>query len=118
VLTWYLPLCDKEPRLSRLAAYSRSYDQWAQIVMAEMEQMHPGISNHVESIDMWLWGHGMISPAPGYVWGETRKNAKVPIDDKLFFAHTDLSGISIFEEGFHHGIRAAEELIRSTNDRS
>jgi len=115
VLTWYLPLCDKEPRLSRLAAYSRTYDQWAEMVMAEMEQMHPGIGNHVESIDMWLWGHGMISPAPGYVWGETRRNAKSPIENKIFFAHTDLSGLSIFEEGFHHGIRAAEELIKSNH---
>jgi len=114
VLTWYLPLCDKEPRLSRLAAYTRSNEQWTDIVMDEMEQMHPGISNHVESIDMWLWGHGMIRPSTGYVWGDVRKNAKSPIDHKIFFAHTDLSGISIFEEGFHHGIRAAEELIKST----
>jgi hypothetical protein len=26
------------------------------------------------------------------------------IDNKIFFAHTDLSGISIFEEAFHQGI--------------
>lgn len=115
VLTWYLPLCDKDPRVSRLAAYSRSYEQWLDIVVAEMEQMHPGITGHIESVDMWLWGHGMISPATGYVWGETRKSAQMHIDNKLFFAHTDLSGISIFEEGFHHGVNAAEQVIRSIN---
>lgn len=113
VLTYYLPLCDKEPRLSRLAAYTRSYDQWLDIVIPELEQMHPEITPHIEAIEFWLWGHGMISPAVNYIWGETRKNARSPIDNKLFFAHTDLSGISIFEEAFHHGINAAKQLINS-----
>ena len=111
VLTYYLPLCDKEPRLSRLAAYTRTYEQWLDIIIPEMEQIHPGITPHIESVDVWLWGHGMISPAVGYIWGDSRKNAKSPVDNKIFFAHTDLSGISIFEEAFHHGIRAASEVI-------
>jgi len=111
VLTYYLPLCDKEPRLSRLAAYSRTYDQWLDIIIPELEQMHPEITPHIEQIDLWLWGHGMISPAVGYIWGETRRQAKEPIADRIFFAHTDLSGISLFEEAFHHGINAAQQVI-------
>ncbi|MGN6639356.1 MAG: FAD-dependent oxidoreductase, partial [Mucilaginibacter sp.] len=111
VLTYYLPLCDKEPRLSRLAAYTRTYDQWLDIIIPEMEQMHPGITSHIEQVDMWLWGHGMIAPSTGYIWGETRKQARQPIGDKLYFAHTDLSGISLFEEAFHQGINAAQQII-------
>ncbi len=111
VITYYLPLCDKEPRLSRLAAYTRTYDQWLDIVIPEMEQMHPGITPHIDHIDLWLWGHGMIGPATGYVWGETRKQAKQPVGDRLYFAHTDLSGISLFEEAFHQGINAAQHII-------
>ena len=113
VLTYYLPLCDKEPRLSRLEAYTRTYEQWLDIVIPELEQMHPEITPHIEAIELWLWGHGMISPAVNYIWGETRKIAQAPIDNKIFFAHTDLSGISIFEEAFHHGINAAKQLIGS-----
>ena len=115
VLTYYLPLCDKEPRLSRLAAFTRSYDQWLDIIVPELEQMHPEITPHIENIEVWLWGHGMISPAVNYIWGDTRKNANLPIANKIFFAHTDLSGISIFEEAFHHGIRAAQEVINKPN---
>ena len=111
VLTYYLPLCDKEPRLSRLAAYTRTYEQWLDIVIPELEQMHPEITAHIESIEFWLWGHGMISPSVNYLWGNTRKNAGVPINNKIFFAHTDLSGVSIFEEAFHQGIHAAQQVI-------
>ena len=113
VLTYYLPLCDKEPRLSRIEAYTRTYEQWLDIVVPELEQMHPEITPHIEAIEFWLWGHGMISPAVNYIWGNTRKSALAPIDNKIFFAHTDLSGISIFEEAFHRGINAAQQLINS-----
>jgi len=111
VLTYYLPLCDKEPRLSRLAAYSRTYEQWLDIIVPELEQMHPEITPHIENIDLWVWGHGMIGPAVGYIWGDTREQAKKPVGNQIFFAHTDLSGISLFEEAFHHGINAAQEVI-------
>ena len=113
VLTYYLPLCNKEPRLSRLEAYTRTYEQWLDIVIPELEQMHPEITPHIEAIEFWLWGHGMISPAVNYIWGQTRRNAQAPVDDKIFFAHTDLSGISIFEEAFHHGINAAKQVMDS-----
>ncbi|OOQ57548.1 FAD-dependent oxidoreductase [Mucilaginibacter pedocola] len=111
VLTWYLPLCDHEPRVARLAAYTRTYEQWLDMMMPELEFMHPGISDFIEHVECWIWGHGMISPAVNYIWGADRQAAKQPINNNLFFAHTDLSGISIFEEAFHQGLRAAEQVL-------
>jgi hypothetical protein len=35
VLTYYLPLCDHEPRLARLAAYTRTFEQWLDIIIPE-----------------------------------------------------------------------------------
>jgi hypothetical protein len=29
----------------------------------------------------------------------------------VHFAHSDLSGIALFEEAFYHGVRAAEEVL-------
>jgi protoporphyrinogen oxidase len=113
VLTYYLPLCDKEPRIARLAAYTRTHQQWLDIVLPEMEKMHPGITPNIEQVEMWLWGHGMISPSVNYIWGGNRVSAGAPIDNKIFFAHTDLSGVSIFEEAFHQGIRAAQQLLNN-----
>jgi hypothetical protein len=113
VLTYYLPLCDYESRVSRLAAYSRTYEQWLDILIPEIEFMHPGITAYIERVDGWVWGHGMIAPTLGFIHGPDRMNALNAIDEKVFFAHTDLSGVSIFEEAFHQGIRAVKEMLGS-----
>lgn len=113
IITFYLPLCDREPRVSRLAAYSRNYEQWLDIIIPELEYMHPEITPLIEHIDVWVWGHGMIAPAVDYIWGEERRKARSSVDNKIFFAHTDLSGISLFEEGFHQGINAARSLLEA-----
>ncbi len=118
VLTYYLPLCDHDSRVSRLAAYARTYEQWLDIIIPEMEYMHPNITENIEQVELRVWGHGMISPAPGFIWGQSRQNALKSIDDKVFFAHSDLSGISIFEEAFHQGIRAAKEVLTSYGKKS
>ncbi|UEG54851.1 FAD-dependent oxidoreductase [Mucilaginibacter daejeonensis] len=111
VLTYYLPLCNQEPRVSRLAAYARTYEQWLDIIIPEMEKLHLGITPHIEEAELWLWGHGMISPAVNYIWGGMRTKARQPINNQIFFAHTDLSGISVFEEAFHQGIQAATQVL-------
>jgi protoporphyrinogen oxidase len=113
VLTYYLPLCEADPAISRIAAYARTYDQWLDIVIPEMERMHPEITPHIGEVEFWLWGHGMIAPVVGYIWGDSRRNAGANINKNIFFAHTDLSGISIFEEAFHQGINAAQQLLNS-----
>lgn len=114
MLTYYLPLCDFEPAIARLAAYSRNYEQWLDIVMPELEIIHPGITTAIENIDFWVWGHGMIAPTKDFVWSKNLEKAKAPIDNKIFFAHSDLSGISIFEEAFHQGINAAKQVLNVT----
>lgn len=113
VISFYLPLCDFEPAIARLAAYSRTYDQWLDIIIPELEHMHPNITEAIENIDIWVWGHGMIAPTQDFIWSEHIKNARKPIKNKIFFAHTDLSGISIFEEAFHQGIAAAKQVLQT-----
>jgi len=115
VITYYLPLCDFEPAIARLAAYSRNYEQWLDIVIPELEVIHPGITKAIETIDFWVWGHGMITPAKDFIWSKNLEKAKLPIDNKIFFAHSDLSGVSIFEEAFHQGINAAKQVINATS---
>lgn len=110
VLTYYLPLADGAPADERKLAYERSYDDWVQIICKEFEKVHQGSSAYIEHIDIWLWGHGMIRPVPGFLTGNERKQAAQPVQGKIFFAHSDLSGISIFEEAFHQGLDAAMAL--------
>ena len=68
-----------------------------------------------QQADLWVWGHGMVAPTPGLLWSAARPAASQPVRGRVFFAHTDYSRISIFEEGFYQGIRAAREMLG--NDR-
>ncbi len=114
VFTFYLPLVNNAPDVARRKAQATPYEHWLEIIAEEMEHSHPGITECMEHIDVWVWGHGMIAPQPGFIWGDNKKIVSRPINNKIFFAHTDLSGISIFEEAFYQGIRAAKEIVKTT----
>lgn len=113
VITYYLPLCKDDNRIERIAAYSRTKEQWLDIILPELEFMHPNITEQIEAIDIWVWGHGMITPSVNFIHSDTIKNAGKPFQNRVFFAHSDLSGISIFEEAFHQGIIAAKQMLKN-----
>jgi hypothetical protein len=52
----------------------------------------------------------MIRPRPNFIHGTSRAAARRPFRS-VHFAHTDLSGLALFEEAFDHGLRAAEEVL-------
>jgi hypothetical protein len=56
----------------------------------------------------------MISPVPDFIFGEAKAMAAKSIDNTIYFAHSDLSGISIFEEAFHQGINAVNKMLNET----
>lgn len=53
----------------------------------------------------------MIMPKPGFVWGAEKREAARPVGP-IHFAHSDLSGISLFEEANYRGVAAAEAVLR------
>jgi hypothetical protein len=53
----------------------------------------------------------MIRPTPGFIWGNSRRLAAIH-QPPVFFAHSDLSGISIFEEAYCRGIVAGNLAAR------
>jgi hypothetical protein len=60
------------------------------------------------------WGHAMTRPRPGFVWGEARQRLS-NAQDRVLFAHSDLSGYSIFEEANYRGVLAAERALVALN---
>jgi hypothetical protein len=109
VLTYYWPLCDQPPADARREAIARPLASWQAMVTDELLDVHPELEGAIERVDVWLWGHGMIRPTPGYIWGEARQQAcrHAP---PVFFAHSDMSGISIFEEANYRGVTAADAV--------
>jgi hypothetical protein len=111
VITFYLPLAEMNPVNARKKAYQRNHQEWAELVLTELEKAHPTIREQVSNLDVWVWGHGMVAPTVGFIWGKARAQAQKSIQHKIHFAHTDLSGLSIFEEAFYQGIKAAKKVI-------
>lgn len=107
VLTWYLPLSDMAPAAGRRLLLERTADEWKRIVRADLLTMHPDLDSAIERIDLWRWGHAMVRPTPGFLW---QGNSLEP-DPPLFLAHSDLSGLSLFEEAHYRGVKAAEAAM-------
>jgi protoporphyrinogen oxidase len=110
VLTYYHPLCDEDPRAARRRLYAAGRDEWADVALTDLETAHPDIREVTTRVDVVRWGHAMVRPSPGFVFGGARAAAARPVQG-IHFAHTDLSGVALFEEAFHHGIRAADEAL-------
>jgi protoporphyrinogen oxidase len=110
VLTYYYAVCQQKPSEARKWAFERTYEEWKAMILEEMNRVHSGFEASVENLDVWVWGHGMICPTPGFLWGEARQKAKAPFKNRVFFAHTDLSGLSLFEEGFYQGNEVAKQV--------
>ncbi len=110
VLTYYLPLTAPNPAAARAWMLERDWRDWVSLILADLGQAHPEIESLVTHVDVMLWGHAMIRPVPGFVWSEVRRAAAR--HGAIRFAHSDMSGISVFEEAQYHGVRAAEEVMR------
>jgi phytoene dehydrogenase-like protein len=118
VITYYYSFSSSDVKKSRREVYAKKSEHWKQLVFDDLKLAHPNIESVTEEINIHLLGHGMISPVPNFILGEAKKEAAKNIDNKIFFAHSDLSGISIFEEAFHQGINVVNQIIDdSTLDR-
>lgn len=111
VFTYYFPLCDHDPKLARERLLNTDRDGWADVALSDLEMAHHEIRSLCTRLDVMRWGHAMIKPRPGFVWGGAREKASQPYRG-IHFANTDLSGVALFEEAFYHGIRAAEEVLK------
>lgn len=110
VFTYYRPWAEFEPAEARRRMLERSWSDMVTMVMEEMLRVHPDLAGGCERLDVMNFGHAMVSPLPGTIWGDTLRQAQRPRSG-LHFAHSDLSGVSIFEEASFHGVRAAQEIL-------
>lgn len=111
VWTYYLPLLDADPRAGRARLLETPWPAWVESILGDLERAHRGLRDVVERIDVYRWGHAMVRPRPGFLWSDALAASARPLG-RLHFAHTDLSGMALFEEAQHHGIRAAEAVMR------
>lgn len=110
VWTYYLPFTDDDPAAGRRRLYALGHQELAAAAVADLSRAHPDLADCVTRVDVWRWGHGMVRPVPGLAFSDALRDAARP-RGPLHFAHSDLSGLALFEEAQHHGVRAAEEVL-------
>lgn len=112
VWTYYRPFPDGDPAANRAALHARPWAAWKDMVLADLGGALPGLEASVKRLDVWIWGHGMVRPSVGFMWGKERSLALRP-RGRIHFGHSDLSGFSLFEEAQFRGCRAAEAALGS-----
>lgn len=110
VLTYYHPLSGEPPATARKRLLSTPLEDWQRLVRDDLLRTNPDLDGTIRRIDIWRWGHAMVRPVPDYFWSGAREAAAAP-KPPLFFAHADLSGLSLFEEANYRGTLAAEHAM-------
>jgi hypothetical protein len=112
VITYYKPLVGHPYQTTRKQYQHHAWQNWVDEIIADLKKPHRQIETAIEEAMVWRWGHGMISPPAGFMFGKSRRAAQKSFGEKIFFAHSDLSGISIFEEAFYWGNLAAKQVLK------
>lgn len=112
VFTYYYPMCNEgaDARAGRSKLFEMDWQACADVVLSDLERAHGEIRELTTRIDVMRWGHAMISPRPNFIWSNGRQTAQKPFRN-IHFAHSDLSGVALFEEAFYQGLRAANEAF-------
>jgi len=110
-LSHYQPLCADDPSAARQALLHAGWEEQAEAVLHRMRKGWPDLPEHLARIDIWAWGHGTVRPSPGLHTDPRRLAALGAVEGRVHHAHTELSGMSLFEEASWHGVRAAEEVL-------
>lgn len=110
VISYYYNFSEGTPKEEREKLRNYTEQDWEKFILNDLKKAHPDIENLVEEIEVNVLGHGMISPSVGFRSSALRKMLHEGLPG-LYFANTDVSGISIFEQGFYRGIKTAKQVL-------
>lgn len=110
VFTYYFAFAGEPVNTARRKLLSATHADLAAAIVADLSRAHPDLPALISRIDVYRWGHAMARPRPGFLWGAALKEAARPLG-RVRFAHTDLSGLPLFEEAQDAGVRAAESIL-------
>ncbi len=110
VWTWYRPFTGPDAEAERARLHSLDWPACARMVLEDLRPAHPDLEGLISRLDVMRWGHAMVRPTPGLMWDPEVMALARPFQG-IHFAHTELSGLALFEEAQDHGLRAAEEVL-------
>jgi hypothetical protein len=114
VWTFYWSLAEGSPAAMRTMLLEKDWAWWREAILNGLSRAHPDIRDCVSRIDVMRMGHAMARPVPGFLGSETRRRfASGP--GPIYYANSDLSGFSIFEEAQYRGVTAAERALHDVS---
>ncbi len=112
VWTFYWALAAGSPAANRRLLLEKDWAFWKDAILTDLERVHPSIRKCVSRVDVMRMGHAMVRPSVGAIYSPARAALKRENDHGLVFAHSDVSGLSLFEEAQYRGVTAAEQVLR------
>jgi glycine/D-amino acid oxidase-like deaminating enzyme len=110
VWTYYWSLARGTPLENRRWLLAQDWDTLKERVLVDLSRAHPDIRDVVTRVDICRLGHAMIRPTPGFLGSGARRLFRAGASG-LFYAHSDLSGLSLFEEAQFRGVTAADHAL-------
>jgi hypothetical protein len=107
VWTWYAAVENRKMLLDK------PWEYWRDYILQDLSRAHSDIRDCVSRIDVMRFGHAMARPVPGSIFSDTRVRLTKP-HGRVLFAHSDVSGFSVFEEAQYRGVLAADRAMRRT----
>lgn len=112
VFTAYTTFDFAKPAAVRYWLRDASEQNLMPYALADLQQVYGSrFMQHVASVKLTLRGHAMASPVVNHLQNEGIK-ALQQHQSRLLFAHSDLSGYSVFEEAAWWGWRAAGVVLQ------
>jgi hypothetical protein len=109
VWTYYHSFAELTPERARQELVKRDWAHWRDHILDDLSRAHPDIRDCVARIDVMRLGHAMIRPTVGFLNAPERaRGATLP---RFFHAHSDQSGLSLFEEAQYNGVMAARRAL-------
>lgn len=109
VWTYYYAFAELTPEQARRELVARGWGYWRDRILADLARAHPDIRDCASRIDVLRLGHAMIRPTPGFLTAPQRTHPS-PLP-RFFHAHSDHSGLSLFEEAQYNGVMAARKAL-------
>jgi phytoene dehydrogenase-like protein len=111
VWTYYWALAERTPSDARQLLLAKDWGYWREAILADLSRAHPDIRECVSRIDIMRIGHAMARPVPGFLASTSRRRFATGAGP-VYYANSDLSGFSTFEEAQYRGVIAADRALR------
>jgi phytoene dehydrogenase-like protein len=110
VWTYYCALATRDPSVERGVLQASRWSDWVERIMKELSVAHPNIHRCVTHVDIVRLGHAMVRPTVGFLGADARRDPRWA-PRNILLAHSDLSGLSLFEEAQYRGVAAADAVL-------